>query len=641
MKTFRTVLAMMCCLVIMAGAIPAGAEDGFSTSYTYGYDYWEDVQSSPDAYRVKTVIDTYTIGLDNLNNTLLRRPQSLFVKGQDLYICDTGNNRIIQLSFSDGEARFVRTIETVVDADDDYGIAKTYYTKAEEYEKAIAVRLEAEEKLAALTAEEETAPAETEQASAEGEAAPEAAGAEGTEGENVSPEAETAAEEEKPSNEEIEAATKAVADAVAEEERLRQEAIQAEETVRNSGCKIWQYEAWKEDEGGNVSSSLNQPNDVAVDDEGNIYIADTNNYRVVKMDKDCNLLWEFTKPLDATFDQSQNFLPKKLVVDVAGRVYGLCQNINKGLVKFEEDGSFSGFIGANKVNVSMADYIWKRYFQTKEQRAQTSNFVPTEYENIYIDDEGFIYATTIVFSEGDLKWDNAKPIRRLNGIGNDILIKNDKIPPIGDLDWVSGSEATGPSRLVDITVLNDDMYVALDKIRGRLFGYDSQGVMLWAFGTRGNVNGAFNGAVSIEHIGHDLLVLDQLKNNITIFEPTEYGDTIYSAIETYLKGEYDESAELWQEVLKQNANYALAFRGIGRAVLRQNRFEEAMEWFKLAHDRDNYGRAFKLYRKVWVEKNIWWILLIVAALLIIPLVIGRVKKMTREVIAHEHSKVRK
>jgi uncharacterized membrane protein YesL len=61
----------------------------------------------------------------------------------------------------------------------------------------------------------------------------------------------------------------------------------------------------------------------------------------------------------------------------------------------------------------------------------------------------------------------------------------------------------------------------------------------------------------------------------------------------------------------------------------------------MAHDRESYGRAFKLYRKEWVEKNIWWIILLVAALLIIPLVIGRSKKMKWEVIMHEHSKVRK
>ena len=42
-----------------------------------------------------------------------------------------------------------------------------------------------------------------------------------------------------------------------------------------------------------------------------------------------------------------------------------------------------------------------------------------------------------------------------------------------------------------------------------------QGVMLWAFGTRGNIEGAFTSAVSLEHMGYDLFVLDQLKNSVT------------------------------------------------------------------------------------------------------------------------------
>lgn len=657
MKALKKLLVLICGLMVLLSTFGASADDGFSTSYTYGYDYWEDVQESPDAYKVKTVIDSETLGLDNLNNTKLRKPQSLFVKGQDLYVCDTGNNRILQIRHNNGEYTLVRIIDSAYDTAEDYAHAKGYYTATEKYEKAIEARLEAEKKLAALTESEQNNAAE--EAAAEGTAQEDASGTEPA-AEAEAGADETAAAEESPATgetaeagaspaaeepageDEIEAARQAVEEAKRVEEARHEEAVAAEESAKANGCRIWQYDCWQENEDGSVVTHFKTPNDIAVDDAGNIYIADTDNYRVLKMDKDCNLLWEFSKPLDATFDQSQNFLPKKVVVDVAERVYALCQNINKGLVKFEANGVFSGFIGANPVTVSMTEYIWKRYFQTKEQRAQSASFVPTEYENIYIDDDGFIYATTIVFVESDLRWDNAKPIRRLNSVGSDILIKNDKIPPIGDLEWIEGGgEATGPSRLVDITAMQNDMYIVLDKIRGRLFGYDSQGVMLWAFGTKGNVDGAFNGAVSLEHMGYDLLVLDQLKNSITVFETTEYGSTIYSAIETYLDGMYDESADLWKDVLKHNADYSLAFRGIGRAVLRQNKYQEAMEWFKLAHDRENYGRAFKLYRKEWVEKNIWWILLIVAVLLIVPLVIGRVKKTKWEVVMHEHSKVRK
>ena len=507
MKSTKRAWAALICLILVMTAFAAYADDGFSTSYTYIYDNWEDVQESPDAYRVATVIDTMTLGLENLENIRINKAQSLYARGNLLYICDTNNNRILEIERK-GETQFV----------------------------------------------------------------------------------------------------------------LRR-------IIREmSGAAV---------------NTFSTPYDVFVDPEGFIYVADYGNQRVAKMDGDLNWIQDFTKPSDATFDQSQSFLPKKIVVDVAGRVYANCQNINKGLVKYEADGTFSGFIGANAVSITMGEYIWKRYFQTKEQRAQTESFVPTEYENIYIDDEGFIYATNMVFSEYDLRWDKAKPIRRLNSLGSDILIKNDKLPPIGDQYWVEGSIANGPSKFIDITVLDDDIYVALDSTRGRLFGYDSQGVLLWAFGTKGNVEGAFTRAVSIEHMGRDLMVLDQQENSVTVFTTTEYGQTIYDASELYLNGDYDASADKWRDVLKMNANYPLAFRGIGRAVLRQNQYEEAMDYFKLAHDRENYGRAFKLYRKEWVEANIWWIITLVAAVLIIPLAIGRSRKLKWEVSEHERSKIRK
>jgi tetratricopeptide (TPR) repeat protein len=349
---------------------------------------------------------------------------------------------------------------------------------------------------------------------------------------------------------------------------------------------------------------------------------------------------EFRKPTDATFNQSSDFLPSKIAVDVAGRLYVLATNVNKGFMKYENDTSFTGYIGANPVKIDMAEYIWKRYFMSREQRAASESFVPTEYENLYIDEMGFIYATNTVFSEWELKSDTAKPIRRLNGIGNDILIKNDRYPPIGDLYWKSESIQYGPSKLTDITALDNEIYVAVDKIRGRLFGYDSQGVMLWAFGTKGNADGAFNRPTALDHIGYDLLVLDGLKNSVTVLTPTEYGQLIYDATDTYLDGDYDRSAELWQEVMKLNANYPLAFRGLGRSMLRQEKYLEAMDYFERAHDRDDYGRAFKQYRKIWIEKNVLWIVLILAVLLLVPLTLGRIKKTKWEVIMHEHSKVR-
>ena len=117
---------------------------------------------------------------------------------------------------------------------------------------------------------------------------------------------------------------------------------------------------------GSDVANFNNPQDVFVDADENIYVADTNNGRVVMVDKDLNFIKQFTKPADATFDQSLSFLPSKIVVDVSGRVFVLATNVNKGLAKFESDTSFTGFVGANKVSYNFAEYVWKTYFMTKE-----------------------------------------------------------------------------------------------------------------------------------------------------------------------------------------------------------------------------------------------------------------------------------
>ena len=122
-----------------------------------------------------------------------------------------------------------------------------------------------------------------------------------------------------------------------------------------------------------------------------------------------------------------------------------------------------------------------------------------------------------------------------------------------------------------------------------------------------------------------------------MFTPTEYGALIYRANDEYLKGNYDQSADTWREVLKLNSNYNTAFIGIGRSQVRQEKYAEAMENFKMAHDRENYGRAYRYYRKILIERNIGWVVAIIAALLLIPLIIGKARKMKEEVKNYERT----
>lgn len=382
---------------------------------------------------------------------------------------------------------------------------------------------------------------------------------------------------------------------------------------------------------GQVVETFSGPKDIFVNKEdGSFFIADTNNGRVVKLDKDLNYIQSFVEPDDPTYEKGKTFLPEKVVADSKGRAYVLAKNINKGFLKYEYDGTFSGFFGASEVTFNWTDYIWK-LISTKAQREQMESFVPTEYSNAFMDKEGFVFAVTRTFSEWDLHSDKAKPIRRLNALGNDILVKLSKTGlPIGDLQWGNAGGIKDPSRFTDITVLENEVYVAIDESRGRLFGYNNQGYLLYAFGGKGNLEGFFRSPSAIVNVGYDLFVLDTMNGSLTIFSPTRYGEMIYKATELYAVGDYDGSADAWSEVLKNNGNYDLAYIGLGKSYFRQERYKEAMELFKLKRSKDNYSKAFMYYRKDWIEQNLGKVLIILLVIILIPFIVKRIIKFKKE-----------
>ena len=375
---------------------------------------------------------------------------------------------------------------------------------------------------------------------------------------------------------------------------------------------------------------FNQPTDLAVSEDGNIFVAEKAGERIVKLDSNWNYLMEFTMPNDPSLSENASFNPLKIVVDTAERVYCVADNINKGLLKYEADGSFSGFIGATPVTYNFWDWLWKK-FASQEQREKMVNFVPTQYDNLYMDPEGFIYVCTSKPSEEDIKSETSNVVRKLNLLGSDILVRNGSYAIYGDLYMGSGGKKSGPSRFTDITCLKNDVYFCLDRNRGRIFAYDDQGHLVCAFGGTGNMDGYFNAAVSIDHMGNDLLVLDERDGAITLFVTTDYGDLIFNAFDQFDLGEYDDAEQSWRKVMELNGNYDLAYIGIGRSLLRQKRYKEAMEYFELKHDAENYSKAFKQYRKQWVEENIVIIVIVILVLVLVPLGIGRLKMIKHEI----------
>ncbi|WP_438435048.1 SMP-30/gluconolactonase/LRE family protein [Gorillibacterium sp. sgz500922] len=335
---------------------------------------------------------------------------------------------------------------------------------------------------------------------------------------------------------------------------------------------------------------FNKPQGLFVTNDKHVYVADTGNKRVVHLDEAGKLVQIIESPKSELLPGNFEFQPIRLVVDKAQRVYTMAAGVFDGLMEFSSDGTFTSFMGANRVSVNPMDYLWKR-LSTKAQRSQMVMYTPTEFSNLDIDDEDFIYATN------SQRHDNVK---KLNAQGSDILRRQGYYPPEGDLYY---TKETGATRLVDIDAGDSEMYSILDATRGRVLTYNGDGFLLYVFGRLGNQLGEFNSPVALDRFGDDMLVLDKGLGEVTRFQTTAYGRTLNEAVRSYYKGEEDKAARSFEQVINLNANLEYAYDGIGKSLIRQGRYAEAMKYFKNGMDQSHYSKAFLLHRKQVMKQH--------------------------------------
>ncbi len=341
--------------------------------------------------------------------------------------------------------------------------------------------------------------------------------------------------------------------------------------------------------------TFNNPQGLFVTDNKQLVIADTGNKRIVQLDQSNHLVKIIEAPKSDMLSGKFDFKPVRVVVDKAQRIYVMSTGVYDGFMEFSPDGTFTSFVGANRVSFNPTDYLWKM-LSTKAQRSQMVMFTPTEFTNLDIDQEGFIYATNGQDSEN---------VKKLNAQSNDILRRDGYFAPEGDIRYTN---ADGPSRLIDIDVGDSEIYSILDGKRGRVFTYDGDGHLLYVFGGMGNQMGQFKTPVAIERLGDEILVLDKALGEITVFQTTEYGRTLNEAVTSYYNGDEAKAYSLYQQTISMNANLEFAYAGIGKSLLRQGDYHEAMKYFKESMDQKEYSKAFLLYRKEVLREYFQWIM---------------------------------
>ncbi|MBQ8449102.1 MAG: DUF1282 family protein [Clostridia bacterium] len=397
-----------------------------------------------------------------------------------------------------------------------------------------------------------------------------------------------------------------------------------------------------------IRDSFSTPDGLFVNEE-NIYVCDSENQRIVVFDLVGNFVRMIEAPQADVMGEDTIFHPVAVSVDASGKLYVVSDQTYSGVFALEADGSFICFIGAQKADVPLATRIRRIFFPD----VVAEEYITSAYNNITIDADGFVWVTTddidqetlaTAISSGDATY---APVKRLNNQGVDIMRRNGFFIPAGEVSFKndasssagtsssSGSSSTsaanGPSKLIDVALGPNGMWSVIDSSRCRIYTYDSDGNMLFAFGDKGQQLGNLSQPTALAYSESALLVLDSTLKSITVYKREPYGDVIDKALGFTAERKYNDALTMWNEIYKNNTNFDAALVGIGTNLYREGDYEASLEYFKAAGDITSYSDSFKAIRKAWVEN---WVLLLIAivviAIVLLSKFLGYVGKKNKE-----------
>lgn len=338
--------------------------------------------------------------------------------------------------------------------------------------------------------------------------------------------------------------------------------------------------------------NFSAPGGIFKDKEGNLWIADTGNLRIAVIDEAGEDVAEYGKPDSALLSENFSFDAQKIAVNSIGNIYAL-----KGanLMIIDQANNFHGYLGAVDVGFSLSRLLI-RSFGSRSQIERTLKQEPAAYSNFTIGADGMIY--------GVLATEEKDQIRRLNSVGNNTY-------PEGVYGLVieqSGKEEPVKPFFADIAVMDNGIITVVDKNTGLLYQYDQDGNLLAAFGGIGNYAGTYSVPVSLDVDDNGYLyVLDYSANTITILRPTEFIRLVHQAVTLYDAGRYGESREYWQKVIDIDSNYALAHQGMGKVFYKEEDYKSSLEQYRLGDDKEGYSEAYGEYRLELFRDNFLWV----------------------------------
>lgn len=314
-----------------------------------------------------------------------------------------------------------------------------------------------------------------------------------------------------------------------------------------------------------------------------IYVADEGLGQVIQFNLEGEVVHTFDRPTHPSFGKTSPFTPIKVTVDDRENVYVISRGNSNGMIQLNKNtnNEFLGYFSPNMTSISFLTSFRKLIF-TEEQLSRMLNIIPNSPVNLTMDDEGLIYTVT--------PQDNNNVLKKLNMAGRNIISSYVQ-------DRQMSSVSVGPYE--NIFTLSSNGYI---------YEFNREGNLLFVFGGKDAGQqrlGLFSSASAIDvDENNTIYVLDKNKGEIQIFESTEFSEKVHEALILYQDGNYIESKEIWEEVLKVNSLFDFANLGMGEAYFKEEDYANALKSYELSRNIPGYSDAFWELRNVQIRENV-------------------------------------
>ena len=367
---------------------------------------------------------------------------------------------------------------------------------------------------------------------------------------------------------------------------------------------------------------LVSPRGLCVTANGDIYVADGAGF-VYIFDKDANLKSKIGRPDSYLYSELSEFKPKNISVTSEGNIFVCSEGSAEGLLQFDAEGEFQGYFAANRKYLTFMETI-EDMILSEEMKQDLVSRRPLAIYNLDINERDLVYTVTqtaeysYAWKAAAAKQENCLKQHNLAGVN---ILSRDKF--MTD-EWNFVDVASG---------LYGNAYAVT--YTGLIYEYDSNGDLVFSFGGRAvsnERNGIFTYAIAIE-VDKDgfVYVLDREKALVQVFYPTDFAVATHQAIYDLENGNYEESEQTWGAVLQLNGMSRIAHMGYGKTLFHQQRFEEALEEFRFARNREYYSDAFWELRDKWMSENMVYFLIVIFAF-IVYVIVSSIIKSKRPVV---------